>query len=256
MRCFEALIVVMLLCPLAPEWAIPKEGSNVASVSNRDALTNRYLENTYALLAKYDFRTALQKADYILTREPNSGRAHLFKGYALYKLERPDEAIIEIRRGLSLLPNQGKEICAVPNVGPEWTYHILICALQDSGKVDEAVKSVGEAIKIYGDKSIFYMDRGLLNSTQKKYDKAVADFTMFIKLEPLNHVGYFNRGRCYVLWQKPALAVIDLEKCLKLNRSEDGSTYAILGKAHTMLGRPDLAKKDFELSNKYSDVLF
>ena len=128
--------------------------------------------------------------------------------------------------------------------------------MQDSGKIEEAVQTIGEALRIYNNKAILYMDRGILYSTQKNYAKAVADFTTVIKLEPNQCEGYFNRGRCYLRWKKAALAVADLEKSNSFHDPEYTGGYAMLGEAHTMLGRPDLAKKDYELSRKYSDALF
>jgi len=232
---FSALTVVSLVF-LLPSLTFAQTAAAGKTIKQQqaDQLTDRLLEHAFAALRRYDYRIAVEKSDYILKRDPKCGRAYLYKGYALYKLEKLEEAIIEIRR----------------------IYHILVSALQDSGRIDEAVQTIGEALKIYPFKAVLYKDRGIFLSSQKKYDKAITDFTMLIKIEPGQVEGYYNRGRCYLRWRKPALALPDLEKAISFHDKEYVEAYAILGEAHTMIGRPDLAKKDYELSKKYGDEMF
>ena len=42
-----------------------------------------------------------------------------------------------------------------------------------------------------------YYNRGTAYSTMHEYDKAIADFTEAIKLDPKNHYSYNNRGVAY-----------------------------------------------------------
>lgn len=64
-------------------------------------------------------------------------------------------------------------------------------------------------------KGFFYVSRARAYSQQKMYDKAAADYTEAIKIEPENTVLLMNRGDVYFAAQKYSEAISDYEQAAK-----------------------------------------
>jgi tetratricopeptide (TPR) repeat protein len=67
-------------------------------------------------------------------------------------------------------------------------------------------------------KALFYFSRALAFRKQKMFDKAAADYTEAMKLEPENFVFLMNRADAYLAAQKYPEAIADYEQLIKLKK--------------------------------------
>ncbi len=58
----------------------------------------------------------------------------------------------------------------------------------------------------------FFFERGIAHLEKKEYDKAIADWTEVINLDPKSYGAFHNRGVAYVQQGKRDLAEIDFKK--------------------------------------------
>ena len=108
------------------------------------------------------------------------------------------------------------------------------------------VKDVAEA----------YINRGQQYYTLRNYNRAVADFTAAIGLDPYHPIAYGNRGNVkHVLGQLDA-AIADYSRAIELDRGYT-SAYTSRGMMFERQGRIDLAIADFRMAlsipQKYQD---
>ena len=101
-----------------------------------------------------------------------------------------------------------------------------------------------------------YINRGQQYYTQRNYNRAVADFTAAIALDPYHPIAYGNRGNVkHVLGQFDA-AIADYSRAIELDRGYT-SAYTGRGVMYERQGRIDLAIADFRLAlaipQKYQD---
>jgi len=90
-----------------------------------------------------------------------------------------------------------------------------------------------------------YSNRGFAYDDKGEYDKAIADYTQAIKINPKNAIAYTNRGAVY--YSKGALdrAIADFDEAIKLNPN-DALAYANRGIAYDNKGEVDRAIADFD----------
>ena len=62
--------------------------------------------------------------------------------------------------------------------------------------------------------------RGNAFSGKKEYDKAIADFTKAIEIDPNYALAYFGRGLAYKLTANRTWAIDDLSKCIELTNDQ------------------------------------
>jgi tetratricopeptide (TPR) repeat protein len=81
----------------------------------------------------------------------------------------------------------------------------------DKKELDKALADYSEAIKLEPRYSQAFSNRGLVFLEKKDYDKAIADFTESIRLEPHEASSFSNRAAAYT-----AKARADEEEARKL----------------------------------------
>jgi tetratricopeptide (TPR) repeat protein len=101
-----------------------------------------------------------------------------------------------------------------------------------------------------------YINRGQQYYTLRNYNRAAADFTSAIALDPYHPIAYGNRGNVkHVLGQLDA-AIADYSRAIELDRGYT-SAYTGRGIMYERQGRIDLAIADFRtalsLPQKYQD---
>ncbi len=211
-----------------------------------DARINSLLIDAWNAVGKNKIRLALDLSETILRSAPNNGQALLFKGFCLYKLDRPERSIDCIRRALEILPDSGRNVYITPNESLDFSYYTLAAALTQANRQDEAVKVLDKAMALFGDRAFLYAERGHIYLLMDRPDKALADYNSEIKLGEID--GTINRGKLFLHLKKPEQAVLDFNTAIAKQPS-NSRLYAMRADAYKMLGKLDLAKRDYEKSN-------
>jgi tetratricopeptide (TPR) repeat protein len=72
-----------------------------------------------------------------------------------------------------------------------------------------------------------------------KLDKAVADFSMYIKLDPENQRGYLERGRVYSMQARHDDAIADFSSAIDI---DGNATYPYLARGYSYYDKGEHAK--------------
>ena len=96
--------------------------------------------------------------------------------------------------------------------------HSNLCdALNEEGKIQEAIDHCSETIRIRPDYYIAYNNRGTAYSKLGKYQLTIEDLNKAIALNPDSAEARNNRGSAYIKLGKPQLALEDLNEAVRLN---------------------------------------
>lgn len=129
--------------------------------------------------------------------------------------------------------------------------------LVESGKPEEAVKSLKEEIKKNPKNSRAYSYLGKVHRAMEKYDEAFNCFDKAIKLQPKDPFPYCLKAETYYHREKYKDAIKNCNKALEI-QSEYGHAYAIRGESYLQLkdyknALTDL-KKSASLNPSYTPV--
>lgn len=104
-------------------------------------------------------------------------------------------------------------------------------------------KKIAESPK---DASAFYT-AGTLSADLRKWDDAIANYSMAILLSPTYGEAYSGRGFAYVGKRETSKAIKDYSKAIAIN-PKDPKLYAFRGVAHSTLGMYSNAIEDFSIA--------
>jgi len=80
-----------------------------------------------------------------------------------------------------------------------FAYNNRAAAFYKKGQVDKAIADYSKAIALDPTNEGIYNNRGMAYASQKKYDRAIADFETAIELNPGDNSGYYNMACLYAL---------------------------------------------------------
>jgi tetratricopeptide (TPR) repeat protein len=216
-----------------------------------DLRINNLLISSWNALARNEIHAALDQTNQALSLSPNCAQALLFKGYCLYKLDKPNAAVEYIRRGVDADSTQSETALIAP--GQDLAY-VFAAALTQANRKEEAVTVLSKAIKANKSKSYLYGERANIYRMLGQPEKAFADYTAQINLGAPD--GYENRATLYLEMKKPDLAIADLSRAIS-KQPANSNLYAIRSKCYSMIGQQDLSKKDKAKANALgADSLF
>jgi tetratricopeptide (TPR) repeat protein len=112
---------------------------------------------------------------------------------------------------------------------------------------DEAIRLYGQFIKLNPTDFRGYFNRGTTEYNAARYDDAVRDFTQTLSLNPIYKEAYYFRGLCYVEQKKYSLALVDYNKILDKDPG-NVSFLKLRSDAYIGQGQNDLALKDLDLA--------
>lgn len=121
-------------------------------------------------------------------------------------------------------------------------------AAMTAGKLDEAIRLFTRVIESgeFSGKNLglAYNNRGWVYNAKRQHDRAIADLTRALSLQPNNKYAYNSRGIAYGKKGQYDRAIADYNKATKIDPNF-GPAYSNRGVAHEKLGRKDLAIADY-----------
>ena len=184
------------------------------------------------------YTEALVLAGHIVELSPKNKIAHYSKGRAYYYLYKYENALLSLDKAFALDSNY---VSAYSQRG-------LIYAEQN--KYDLAIKEYERGIALAeidpSGAAYCYRNRATQYERLREYDKAEADYTSAIALEPENADRYFNRAIFYEEYLKDYdLALLDYTKAIELDEDEPDNWYN-RGRLYYYQSNNGKALKDFE----------
>ncbi|GHV69718.1 hypothetical protein AGMMS49928_13270 [Spirochaetia bacterium] len=95
----------------------------------------------------------------------------------------------------------------------------------DKKDYDRAIADFTEAIRVNPQYATAYNDRGASYSAKKDYDRAIADYTAAIRLNPQYAIAYYNRGNSYYDKKDYDRAIADYTEAIRLNPQYASAYY-------------------------------
>jgi len=95
-----------------------------------------------------------------------------------------------------------------------------------------------------------YSKRGDTYFSERNFDKAIAEFSETIKLEPNNPFAYYKRGVSYTNKKEFDLAIADFTAAINIEPDKFGNFYFDRALAYTSRGNKDSAVSDIEKAIK------
>ena len=128
---------------------------------------------------------------------------------------------------------------------PAIHYYRSYC-YNELGDSENAIRDITKCIEA-GDGNDYYAlsRRAHIYQDAGMYDKAIADFTEMIEMEPMVVYGYYSRGWCYEFAGDDQKAMDDYNAGLDIEKNYV-SLYMMRGRLHRKQGNMELAKPDFE----------
>jgi len=121
------------------------------------------------------------------------------------------------------------------------------CRANTSTNPDQSIASctriIGDTAETPANRAKAYFNRGLAYSSKKDYDRAIADYSEAIKLDPTYSRAYANRGFGYYNKKDYDRAIADFSEAIRLD-PKYAWAYANRGSIRTAKGEFDLAIAD------------
>jgi len=110
-------------------------------------------------------------------------------------------------------------------------------------KPNEAMKYYNLSVDNFSNNPLVYNNRGMFFQQQKKYDKAISDFTKSLQLDPQYYFAYTNRGYTLLLRNQASAALNDFNSSLRINQQQP-VVYGFRSTTHIALGNLRAALQD------------
>ena len=88
-------------------------------------------------------------------------------------------------------------------------------AWEDKGDLDRALADLSEAIRLDPRHADSYINRGVVWRTKKELDRAITDFNESIRVSR-SALGYYNRGAAYEVMRDYSRAMQDYDEALRI----------------------------------------
>jgi len=201
---------------------------------NPDEATS-YLNRGNAYLAKNENNLAIADFNKALSLQAKNAAAYLGRGNAFYNKGDYGKALDDYSEAVKLNPQNPA------------AYGLRGIIYQRKGNDDKAIEDFTEAIRLNPEFALVYASRGKSFLAEKKYDEAIDDYTNAIKF---NNSGkatdfYFERGIAYYKKGEFDKAIADLTEVINLDPKSYGA-YHNRGAAYSKQGKRDLAEADFK----------
>ncbi|HOY31083.1 MAG TPA: tetratricopeptide repeat protein [Bacteroidales bacterium] len=121
----------------------------------------------------------------------------------------------------------------------------------DLGQSDKALADFSKAIQIEPCYAMAYTNRGLIYGSRGQFDNAIRDFSRALELEPNNSFAVWNRGITYSNLQQWEKAIADYSRIIEINQYEYDPFYN-RGVAYGNLQQYDSAMNNYTKAIAYN----
>jgi tetratricopeptide (TPR) repeat protein len=198
-------------------------------------LTVAYYSRGNGYLLKRDYNRAIADYTQAIHLDPNFANVYSTRGYAYYNKGDYDRAIADFTQAILLNPND-----AVVYNNHGHTYY---------GNVDYNRAFAAGWLNpnnniAYYYRGLAYFRHGVVNDNKGDYDRAIADYTQALRLDPNDANAYYWRGYVYSNKGDYDLAIADYTQSLRLDPN-DASVYYWRGSAYRNKEDYDQAIADY-----------
>jgi tetratricopeptide (TPR) repeat protein len=194
----------------------------------------------------------------VLSKNPQSQRAHSNLGNVLVKQERFTEAIRHYSEALRIKPDYAKAHYNLGNamehqgrlneaikhfseairIKPNYTkaHNNMGIALSRQGRLDEAIEHFSETLRLKSDHARAYNNMGIALARQGKLDKAIGCFSEALKIKPYFANAHNNLGNALKKQRRLKEAIRHFSEALRINPGY-ATTHYNLGDALDKQGR-------------------
>ena len=135
------------------------------------------IDKGIAAFDKQYYQEAIQWMDQALEQNGDNGVALAYKGSALRRLDRLDEAATALRRATTLIDDVNSTFRA-------WAHSECFYALIDLGDTIAAMTEINQALRDDARKANYWQNRAAIYSAQGKLDEALSDYDRAIAIDP------------------------------------------------------------------------
>ncbi|GAB6392266.1 MAG: tetratricopeptide repeat protein [Treponematales bacterium] len=217
-----------------------------------------FLDRGIAAAVREDWNTAITEFTGALRLDPNYAAAYLLRGKALLASVSEVTGIAENFAGFGFMVKTftPEERAAAKSALDDLTRAIALnptanaysyCGLAYNGlgEYDKAIADHTQAIRLEPDDAKHLIDRGLAYEDKGDYDRAIADYTQAIRLDPDNVDAYYNRDNAYFNGKKDYdRAIADYNQAIRLDPNY-ANAYNDRGCVYYLKGNHDRAIVDY-----------
>jgi len=150
-------------------------------------------------------------------------------------------ALLKQDRITAAIEMSSRSLAIAPNIA---AYNTLGQIYERTGRYDEALEQYALAIRLRPDDAQSYYNRGLTWFAIGRYGEAVADYSRALSLEPWYREAYLNRGNALDEQGRLAAALADYTRALAIDPDYADAFYN-RGIALQRAGRGEAAVRDF-----------
>ena len=182
------------------------------------------------------YRDQITFFSHIVSLNPDARDAHLNLGYALFKADRPEEALAATRLAVEKRPDSAT---AHSNLG------LVLFHLE---RFDETEEHLRRALKLNPRHRNARQNMAETLKKQKRYEEAVAAYRAVLKLDPKDAAAHAGLGDALFHLDRHEEAVAALEQSLALQPDSPiaATLHVRLGQALRKLDRLEAAAKQYE----------
>ncbi|MDY6951495.1 MAG: tetratricopeptide repeat protein [Thermodesulfobacteriota bacterium] len=236
-------------------WAVMTASVLILSLATVTYLRNRIWQDDMTLWAD------------VLSKNPQSARAHLNLGAALVSQGKVDDAIGHYRKALKIKPyyvrthnnlaialrEKGNLQEAISHyrtalrIRPKYVdaRNNLALALKDQGKLDEAIAHYGRALEIEPYSAEVHNNLGIALREKGNLDEAVSHYRRALELDPDLADAHHNLAVALTCQGRQEEAAAHVTRALRM-RPDDAEAYNMLGNTLAQQGRLEEAAAQFK----------
>jgi tetratricopeptide (TPR) repeat protein len=232
------------------------------AITLQPAFAEAYGNRVLAHLAKSDYIHALADANQAVRLKQDWALAYNNRGLIYIQTGDHDRAIADFSQTLKLLINADHSFNDIrPDSSQLGTFrgdrefsviHFVVTDLSDylvynnrgnayvlKGDYDRALADFSQAIELQPDRVIGYLNRAVVYFAKQDFDRALDDINQAIKLQPDFGLAYLKRGSAYYFKGDSDRALADLNQAITL---QPHSAVSYLTRAAVYVSRDDHAR--------------